>query len=252
MPSLIITDWMTQAHPVAGMSELTVLREKAGARAVVTDAIDTTVKDHLVGLDILDRIGTYKRALAHIRNKLPTNKQVRSGDLAEIFVSEYVDQCTEYDVPIKKLRWKDDRTVAMRGNDVIASRKHKSRWFLLKGESKSRASLRDDAVEEAVGGLRKHSGRPNPCTLAFISSRLREMDRDAEAGVFEDLQSRPLRHDEIEHLIFTLSGNDPTTYLSKHPTASARVRCHLVGCVIPDHQQFIESVFKRLYAGKPK
>jgi HamA len=243
---------MDATQPMGDMAELIVLREKTGARASAEAAVDAAVKDHLVGLDILARIGTYKQAIAHIRNKLPGSKQVRSGDFGEILASEYLDQFTEYRVPVKKLRWKDDRAVAMRGNDVIGIRKHGGRWYLLKGESKSRAALGDGAVEEAVEGLHKHTGRPNPSSLAFISSRLHDLGRDDEAAVFDELQSRTLRLDEIEHMVFTLSGNDPTSHLSKHPAPKrSRVRRHLVGCMIADHQKFITETFDRIHAGKP-
>jgi len=62
--------------------------------------------------------------------------------------------------------------------------------------------------------------------------------------VFEALQEATPRAGEIEHLVFTFSGNDPTNYLNKHvATAADPCRRHLVGCVIGDHQDFINGVF---------
>jgi hypothetical protein len=250
MPSAFLRTWLDVTQPVSTATDLIVLREKEGTRGAVKAALDACVQDHLVGLDILARIGTYKQSLAHIRNKLPVSKKVRSGDFGEILASEYVDQFTQYRVPIKKLRWKDDRAVAMRGNDVIGIKKHNKRVHVLKGESKSRAALSDSTVGEAIEGLHKHTGRPNPSSLAFISARLHELGRDDEAAVFDDLQSRTLRVEEIEHMVFTLSGNDPTTCLSKHSEAKGRrIRRHLIGCMIADHQQFITETFDRIHAG---
>ncbi|MEX2175489.1 MAG: Hachiman antiphage defense system protein HamA [Pirellulaceae bacterium] len=250
MSAPFLRGWMDATQPVSTVARLVVLREKAGARASVEKALDDSVKEHFVGLDILAKIGTYKQALAHIRNKLPANKRVRSGDFGEILATEYASDFTEYRIPIKRLRWKDDRAVAMRGNDVIGIKKHKERWHLLKGESKSRATLSDQAVKDAVDGLHKHTGRPNPSSLAFIASRLHELGRHDEATVFDELQTRTLRLDEIEHMVFTFSGNDPVSCLNKHSDpAKASVRRHLVGCVIEDHQKLIEGVFERLYAG---
>jgi hypothetical protein len=230
---------------------LIVLFERTGSRASVEEAIDCAVTDHLAGIDIVERIGHYKTALAYIRNKLPASKRIRSGDFAEILASEYVDQLTEYSVPIKKLRWKDDRAMPMRGNDVVAIRQVKRRWVILKAESKSRAALGSATVAEAVDGLNTHEGRPNPSSLAFISARLREQDRDDEAEVFEQFQSRSPRQDEIEHMVFTLSGNNPASHLKKHVAdEDAPYVRHLVGCVVSDHQKFINSVFDRIDAGK--
>jgi hypothetical protein len=249
--SNFLNQWLVESHPDAAAPALVLLQEMPGSRVRVRTAIEENVKDHLAGLDIIERIGSYPKALAYVRNKLPTSKRVRSGDFGEILASEYIDQCTDYTVPIKKLRWKDDRSVAMRGNDVIAIRCEKNRWYLLKVESKSRASLSAAAVTEAAEGLAKNSGRPNPSSLAFISARLREQGKDAEAAVFEELQTRTLSAKDVSHMVFTLSGNDPMRYLKKLAVEPpSKFTCHLVGCVIADHADFIERLFQSLHAGK--
>lgn len=250
MADKFLPNWMDLTRPDAAVGELVLLRERANTRATSQSAIEECVKDHLAGLEILAKIKKYENSLAYIRNKLPTSKRVRSGDFGEILASEYVDQFTEYRVPIKKLRWKDDRVVAMRGNDVVAIRQVKGKPLLLKVESKSRAALSDGAVKEAVSGLDKHAGRPNPSSLAFISSRLREQGRDDEARVFEDLQGKPPAHESIEHMVFTLSGNQPLNHLKNHAgEKGASFRRHLVGCVITDHQNFINTLFDKIHAG---
>lgn len=251
MPTVSLKDWLNSTHPIAGVDQLVVLTERKGQRSAVQKAIEETVRDHFAGLDILDRIGKYKTAQAFIRNKLPPGKRIRSGDFGEVLASEYIDQLTEYRVPIKKLRWKDDRVTPMRGNDVIGIRRDKNRkWRVLKGESKSRAKLTPSVVCEAVDGLNQHAGRPNPCSVAFIAHRLRELNRDDEAEVFEDLQSRTPRIDEVEQMVFTLSGNDPTTHLQSAHDRGAPVVRHFVGCIISDHQSFIQTLFDNVHAGK--
>src|SRR5215211_1881247 len=104
MPEFSLNDWMETTRPDAEVADLFVLLERPQSRAAVERAIQQTVLDHLAGLDVLRRIGGYKKTLAYIRNKLPSSKRVRSGDFGEILASEYIDQCTEYRVPIKKLR----------------------------------------------------------------------------------------------------------------------------------------------------
>ena len=47
-------------------------------------------------------------------------RQIRSGDLGEIYATEWIDAHSGgYRAPIKRLRWKDHRNMAMRGDDVI-------------------------------------------------------------------------------------------------------------------------------------
>jgi hypothetical protein len=226
-----------------------LLQERNGTRKMIEAAFQDTVKEHLAGLSIIHRIKGYKKSLAFIRNKMPRPIKVRSGDCGEILATEYIEQCTRYRVPIKRLRWKDDRDTPMRGDDVIALRKSGSRWHVLKAESKSRANLNKSVVKQAVDGLSRHNGRPNPSSLAFISHRLREDGKDEEADVIEGLQARTPRVGEIEHLIFTLSGNDPCDHLKLYLGGEESPRRHLVGCVIEDHREFINGVFDRIVKG---
>ncbi|MFO0826149.1 MAG: Hachiman antiphage defense system protein HamA [Gemmataceae bacterium] len=239
---------MNPTSPVAGADNLIVLQERTGVRTVIEAAFRETVKDHLAGLSIIHKISGYKKSLAYIRNKMPRPVRVRSGDCGEILATEYIEQCTEYKVPIKRLRWKDDRDTTMRGDDVIALRKAKTRWHILKAESKSRQLLASGVVQEAIDGLNRNAGRPNPSSLVFISARLRELGRDKEAKVFEELQAQTPRLGEIEHLVFTLSGNSPDNYLKNHTTpAASQAKRQLVGCVITDHQGFINGIFDAIH-----
>src|SRR5690348_11517434 len=123
MATKFLDSWVGPATPsTAYPRNVTVLVEKAGGRAAVAGALQEYVKDHFVGLDIIDRMGGFPKALATLRASLPTGKQTRSGDMGELLATEYVAQKTTFAVPIKRLRFKDDRTVAMRGDDLIAVR----------------------------------------------------------------------------------------------------------------------------------
>src|SRR5260370_11707209 len=68
------------------------------------------------------------RALARLRKPeaakvitdlLPQTPQIRSGDLGEIYATEWINAHSGYRAPIKRLRWKDHRDMAMRGDDLI-------------------------------------------------------------------------------------------------------------------------------------
>jgi hypothetical protein len=51
-----------------------------------------------------------------------------------------------------------------------------------KGECKSRGKFSDDVAKEAVEGLDKHDGRPNPSTLAFIPAQPQAHSRAVYSG----------------------------------------------------------------------
>ena len=80
------------------------------------------VPDHYVSPEhlarIFEKLGK-ARVAKFLRTKLPTKVSLRSGDLGEILATEYIDECTEFVTPVKRLRWKDHREMPMRGDDVI-------------------------------------------------------------------------------------------------------------------------------------
>jgi hypothetical protein len=145
-----INNWLDARRPHGECPNLVVLSERPDARKLVVPAVCKAVKDHLVGLAVIERIGGFKKAAKVIKNRLPTSKAIRSGDLGEILATEYVAQKTTYTVPIKRLRHKDDRQTSMRGDDVIGIRSAKGRRVqVLKVEAKSRAALATAVIEEA-------------------------------------------------------------------------------------------------------
>jgi hypothetical protein len=100
-----------------------------------------------------------------------------SGDVGEILASCWVDECTPFHVPVRRLRYKADREFPMQGDDLVAlSADGVPR--LLKGEAKSRAALDRSTVEKADKALNDRDGRPKAETLGFLSMVLRERGAD--------------------------------------------------------------------------
>ena len=248
MPSKLFTDWL---EPATSTGHVRIYRERAKSRAAGLKELGELLVDHFVGNETVLTMGGYPKAANTIRNSLPTGKRTQSGDLGELIATEYVDAQTQFRVPIRKLRWKSDRKMPMHGNDVIAVEKKKSSVRVLKGESKSAATVSKATISGAEEGLDRDDGRPNPSTLAFIAKRLYEAGRDAEGKVFEDLQAnRAIAAKNVEHLIFTLAGKDPSRVLAgvKKPKRVG-IKRGVAAVVIPDHASFIEAVYS-MYGSK--
>jgi hypothetical protein len=227
-------------------SGVVLFAERNGTRAVGLEALKQLLADHLVGESNITKAGGYKKAAKIIVNSLPTNKQTRSGDLGELLATEYINAETSYVAPIKKLRWKSDRQMPMHGNDLIAVDTKAKPIQILKGECKSRANFTKAVAEEAAECLDLHDGRPNPSTLAFITKRLYEENRDDEARVFQDLQVEgTIAAKNLKHLIFALSGNDPSEHLAKaQKSKHSGIKREGAAVVVSDHGTFIEAVYK--------
>ncbi len=154
------------------------LSEKKGARAKISADLAKAARSHY---DDLKQIAVdmkrngYKQAARVLQARLPKTKTARSGELGEILATEFVVEYLGYNVPVRRLRYKDGREMALRGDDFIGvSQDPKNDFRLIKGESKSRASLTTTTLKEAREALNKNHGRCTPASLYFVADRLME------------------------------------------------------------------------------
>lgn len=246
MPDELFTPWF-KASTVG--ENVRLLAERSDSRDSVMEKLIEAVADSLVDLEVIDRMGGFEKAAHVLRGRLPTSKKARSADFGEILATEYVQRQTDYSVPVKRLRYKDDRSSSLRGDDVVGIKASRRGVRVLKAEAKSRASLSDAVVEQARTALAKDKGRPNPSTLAFLEYILRKEGRDDEAQLLAALQQSPIRTRQLRHLVFTVSGNNPRKYLEKNPERIHRgVDVDLVGCQVRDHGQLVADIFDKCMA----
>jgi hypothetical protein len=248
-------NWCDHAEETHGAHTLQVVTARPAETGLGCDAVAAVVPGHYAAEEqvarILRRLGRPKSA-EFIEGKLPTTKSIRSGDLGEILAAEYVDTHTPFSVPVKRLRWKDHRNMAMRGEDVIGLLRDPAtgRLSFLKGEAKSRASLAAGVIAEARVGLDKDGGLPSAHALAFMSSRLMdEGDEDLADAVHDALLKHGIAPQSVQHLLFTFSGNDPAVYLrrSMQGYAGGYVQRY-VGVRVGTHGAFIADVYDRVIA----
>lgn len=188
-----------------------------------------------------------------IKTKLPTVKAIRSGDLGEILATEWIAAHGQgYQAPIKRLRWKDHRNMAMRGEDVIALRQDSQtgRLQFLKTEAKSRLQLTAQVLIEARAGLDKDDGLPSAHALEFIADRLFEQGQEALAGAITNVSLNVgIAPQDVGHLLFTLSGNAPTNLLTASLNGYVGTfHQWAVGIHVDDHANFISSVYEQVIA----
>jgi hypothetical protein len=170
-------DWCDIVASKVGAHGMSIFSARANHLPFAEDAVAAVVPGHYASEEhiarILERLGK-RRAAAFIREKLPVGKSIRSGDLGEILATEYIAEQTAYAVPIKRLRWKDHRNMAMRGEDVIGIERHATtgRLRFLKTEAKSRVNLDASVVADARDALDKDNGLPSAHALSFVSERL--------------------------------------------------------------------------------
>lgn len=227
--------------------------EKKGGRVKVLSQLGETVKIHY---DHTDRIADdvarlgYAKAAEILRALLPQSPRARSGDLGEILASELVEEEMGFRVPVRRMRFKDGREVAMRGDDFIGvGYDDNDKLWLLKGESKSRATLGKTTIAEAREALNRHDGRCTPNSLLFIANRLLDgaetADQELGRTIRDEVGVKALPPQRIDHMLFAVSGNDPGDKLeSDLDNAGDERNQHVASLRIEDHQDFIAAVYE--------
>jgi hypothetical protein len=248
-----IQDWCKSTKENVNGHSLHLLNADAAKLDAGIAALATSVPHHYAAPTRIDelfkRLG--KSATAkYIAEKLPQSKKLRSGDLGEILGSSFVEQSTPFSISISKLRWKDHREMAMRGEDLVGLQPvagvEKIRF--LKGEVKSAAKLTAATVAKARTALKKSNSRPSPHTLEFIADRLHEEGENVLADLIDDaLLVNGIDLSQMYHLVFTFSGNDPSEILRANVKAyNGSVPQIAAGLRVSAHQKFIADVFAKV------
>jgi hypothetical protein len=249
-------DWCISVDQPLGNHHRRVMTGQAAHLAVGIQATAAIVPAHYASEEqvarALARLGK-PAAAALIESKLPTTKQIRSGDLGEIYATEWIDAHSGgYRAPIKRLRWKDHRNMAMRGDDVIGILQdpQSQRLQFLKTEAKSRAVLTTQVLTEARAGLDKDGGLPSAHALHFISARLLELDNLPLADAIDDaLLKHGILPQSVRHLLFTFSGNAPDAMLAASLQAyPGPINQWGIGLRVEGHGAFIGAVYDRVIA----
>lgn len=241
--------WCETATISASGGSADILTEKRGGRKRVSKRLLRLLREQYddpkrVAARI-KRMG-YEKAAANMAVRMPSSSTARSGDVGEILAANITQARLNFLVPVARLRWKDGRNTALRGDDVIGMRVDgTSLVALLKGESKSRKALAVAAINDACKALKRDDGKPSPHSLVYLADRLHDIGRDDLAELLEDYQAVTQRNVSLHHLVFTVSGNVPNKLFrgalsSPYDKKISRV---MIGLVIADHKIFISNLF---------
>ena len=163
-------DWCDIDETARGeRKKLCGLTEKAGGRAAIKDELIERVRSHYDKLeqvaDDVERLG-FPGASAILRERLPRTARERSGELGEIIASEFIEHHTGFRIPVRRLRYKDGREMALRGDDYVGiDEDDEQRLLFLKGEAKSGRTVPQGVVADARERLSENDGRPTTISL---------------------------------------------------------------------------------------
>lgn len=246
--------WLEASEETEGRKILWRATEADGKRESVIDELCLRTRSHYsrdeeiaAFLEVLD----YDEAADIVRQNYPEGAIGRSGDLGEILCAEVIEEWCEFDVPIRKLRYKDHREQAMRGEDVIGVRHDDGgRLCLLKAEAKSAQALSAATVEAARQGLEKNSGRPTAHSMIFVARRLLEQGQPQEElgrEILQEASRNAVPGTRIAHCLFAVTGNAAGEMLDDDfANASGGRDQYTIHLRIPDHAEFVGQVFEKV------
>jgi Cap4 SAVED domain len=146
--------------------------EKDGGRDQIRDDLVESMCSHYSRLeriaDDVQRLG-YNVAAEFLRTQLPQIDRGRSGDLSSMLATELVEEEIGLRVPVRCLRYKDGRNMAMRDDNFTGAGYggDDTKLWLLKGEAKSNKVLGKTTVTSDRKVLNRDNGRCTPDLLAF-------------------------------------------------------------------------------------
>lgn len=246
-----LSDWASPTSEDILEHNLTILCPTNEKIAEGINWAASTVPKHYIStneiIDILNSCG--KTVVAEtVKAKLPETKRARSGDLGEIFGTEYARQELKY-VLVNRSIWKDHRELAMRGDDIIGVMKSPNGSIsFLKGEAKSRERLSKSILNEAERKLYDDRGLPSPHSLSWTASRLSEQNEKTLSRAIRNMMLKTsIRPSDVTHLLFVFCGNDPHDLLTKHTKdCHSEFKRIVVGLHIAQHHKFIADVFNEV------
>lgn len=183
---------------------------------------------------------------AFLRDRLPTRKTARSGDLGEILATAYLRDESGYVVGPSRLIDRDHQEWAMRGDDVLGARiDDDSGLQIVKAEAKSRISLGKATVEAAREGLARNDEMPSPHSLSQFATRLlKTTDHEIGVAVLDMQLTDGVRPSRVGHVMFLLTSSDPSAHVSADLKAYAGVITQLTVTVrVQDHPKFIRDAY---------
>ena len=175
----LFEDWCQCERTDTGRKHLLKYTEKDGGREKIEADFPGVLRSHYDDVarivDDIAQLG-YNGAAALLAERMPRSIRARSGELGEILATELVEENLGYRVPVRRLRYKDGREMALRGDDfigVVVEADGNLRFA--KGESKSRENLSKATIAEAREVLSRDAGRPTPTSILFVADRLMDL-----------------------------------------------------------------------------
>ncbi len=142
-----------------------------------------------------------------LQDRIPdAGTTVRTGDVAEMLAVDYAEKSLGLTVPIRKLRYRSARNVAMFGDDALGLEIIDGRLFILRVEAKNYSSFSLGDLQHIYDAMSSSNFLPTEDTLAFTAKLLND---ETVRDLVEGLQARgDLETIDLSLMMFVVYENE--------------------------------------------
>ena len=155
--------------------------------------------------------------------RFPTSDTTRKGNLAEVFLAEYICAASGTCLPVYRLRYNPNIEQSMKGDDVLAFDFTSKRPHIIIGEAKFRGTPSKKAIQDIVSGLVRSHQAGLPASLQFVADRLYELNQIELADRVEDCSIKMAQGRlDLSYVGLLLSDDKSKSKVHEHTTAELR------------------------------
>ncbi len=155
--------------------------------------------------------------------RFPTSDTTRKGNLAEVFLAEYICAASGASLPVYRLRYNPNIEQSMKGDDVLAFDFTSERPRIIIGEAKFRGTPSKKAIQDIVSGLVRSHQAGLPASLQFVADRLYELNQIELADRVEDCSIKMAEGRlDLSYVGLLLSDDKSKSKVHEHTNAELR------------------------------
>lgn len=218
------------SHVDSGIPHRIIKLGETGLKAT-TSQLRTALILHHVSPENIERDLQRKESLKQLGysvsentpNRFPQSDKTRKGNLAEVFLAEYLVATSDISLPVYRLRYNPNVEQSMKGDDVLAFDFESEPVRILIGEAKFRGKPSKRAVTGIIKALIRSHQAGLPVSLQFVADRLFESGNNDLGQKVENCAMLIARRKfELIYVGLLMSNNNSSSNVNSHATNSLR------------------------------
>lgn len=178
--------------------------------------------------------------------RFPRTDKTRKGNLAEVFLAEYISADSSASLPIYRLRYNPNIDQSMKGDDVLVFDFNSDPVRILIGEAKFRSTPSRASVEDIIKGLIRSHKTGLPSSLQFVADRLFEAGNDDLGRQVENCALLMARGRlSLQYVGLLLSNTNSKSHVDRHTNSDLR-NLVMISLSVDDPKGLVDRCFDGL------